>query len=52
MTDLPAGPFSVILADPPWRFKVYSAESGLARATAPGWVAWGNETQKFSEAAE
>lgn len=24
----------------------------FARTTAPGWVAWGNETQKFSEAAQ
>lgn len=26
MLDLPAGPFSVILADPPWTFRTYSAK--------------------------
>ena len=32
MTDLPAGPFSLIVADPPWAFKVYSKTTGLGRA--------------------
>lgn len=30
MTDLPAGPFPVILADPPWRFATFS-EKGRGR---------------------
>lgn len=29
---LPPGPFSLIYADPPWHFKVYSRSSGLDRA--------------------
>lgn len=36
------GGFRVILADPPWLF---------ARSRRPGWVSWGNETDKFAGAA-
>lgn len=32
MIDMPAGPFSLILADPPWAFKVYDEDTGLGRA--------------------
>ena len=29
---LPAGPFNLILCDPPWRFEVYNRETGLGSA--------------------
>jgi hypothetical protein len=31
-TPLPPGPFEVLLADPPWSFKVWSRATGLDRA--------------------
>ena len=34
MTDLPAGPFSCILADPPWAFNSWAHDGVLAQRTA------------------
>lgn len=34
MTPLPAGPFTVVLADPPWAFKSYSGKTGTPHRSA------------------